>query len=310
MRKRNIHNKTRSSEEVIPALLSPTRSLYQKKKSTSPQKQNIIDIIETKLQNQNQTIPNDRAIRERLHDAIAENHIDLFMQPVVSLPQRHTKFYEFFGRLRISSGVYLPAYDYMTLADQENMVPEHDRIFLIHCLKVLKKQHRRLKEPPSYFINIKPATLRHSNFMQNLLNFLSERKDIAHALIFEMPYADFLLLSPAEKKIIDGLAQIGCRFSIDHVNDIPTDVDSLCAMNICFVKVKAETIIAEGKTEEGFSALLTKKRMLDVYGIDMVIEKTEKESELKEILDYDVKYAQGFLFGRPDFQGVYTTYQI
>jgi len=130
---------------------------------------------------------------------------------------------------------------------------------------------------------------------------------MANALVFEMPYADFATLSPAEKKIINGLAQIGCRFSADHLDEIPTDIKFLRAKNISFVKVEAFSLIRYGKTDEGFSTLLSAKRNLDINNIQLIAEKIEREDDLLSLLDYDIRYGQGFLLGRPDFQGVYTS---
>lgn len=271
------------SADLIPAFLSPGHILSRAKD---------VQVVETNNANSNN-------IRKNLHRALDENQIDLFMQPIVTLPQRRVQFYELFSRLRMDAGLYLPAQEYMALAQEEHLVNQHDTLLLTHLLKILKTQQ------VSCFINIKPFTLRNRLFMNNLLDILSRYRNIAQAIIFEMPYNDFLMLSPAEQKILHGLAKLGCRYSVDHVDEIPTDVQYLHARHVRFVKIAAKTILSEGKTNAGFSDILSKKHNLDVNGIEMIVEKVEQEHDLLEILDYDIKYGQGFLFGRPDFQGVY-----
>src|SRR6185312_12653912 len=44
------------------------------------------------------------ALLEEVREALAANRVDLYLQPVVSLPQRRTVFYESFSRLRDESG--------------------------------------------------------------------------------------------------------------------------------------------------------------------------------------------------------------
>lgn len=308
MDRQSAHRNKHYFEEVIPAFLTPEH-LKNKDANTANDTPHIIDVIEKTpmhARNNVSTNPKDFIIRESLHNAITHEHIDLFMQPIVSLPQRHLKFYEFFGRLRIKPGQYLPAQDYMRLASEEHIVNQLDTLLFAGCLKVIKKQQRRYHQVPPCFINIKPYTLRDRVFMNNLLQLLSRHKKIAYSLIFEMHYNDFQMLSPAEQKILAGLAKAGCRFSIDHVDKIPDDVKYLRARHVSFVKMETKTLLRDGKTERGFSELLQKKHNLEVNGIDIIAEKTENENDLKEILDFDIKYGQGFLFGRPDFQGVYT----
>ena len=105
---------------------------------------------------------------------------------------------------------------------------------------------------------------------------------------------------------MDGLAKIGCRFSADHIDEIPTDIKFMRAKNISFIKIDATSLAKGGVTDRGFSKILSAKNNLDVNGITLIAEKIERERDLLNILDYGIQYGQGYLLGRPDFQGVYT----
>ncbi len=300
METRRGASKAYSSDiEVIPAFLttdhltSHSNSLEERKMTPSP-----ISIYDEHA--------SDMVVRERLHYALELEHIDVFMQPIVTLPQRHNAFYEFFGRLRVKAGQYVTAQDYMGLASEEHIVSNLDTILLTECLKILKKQQSKVDRSTSYFINIKPFTMRNKVFIKNLVAILSKHKAIAHSLIFEMHHNDFLMLSPSEKKILEELNKVGCRFSIDHVTDIPKDIEQLSACNVSFIKINAEILISKGKTEAEFEELISQKQRLNAHNINLIIEKIESESMLVELLDYDIKYGQGYLFGKPDFSGVYT----
>ena len=41
------------------------------------------------------------------------------------------------------------------------------------------------------------------------------------------------------------------------------------------------------------------KRRLDRAGIDLIVEKIETEQMLLELLDYNIDFGQGYLFGEP-----------
>ncbi len=296
-------------ENVVPAFLAPDHIVeqYYANDEVIEAETEIQDIeFFTKGSTTEAITPGDMVIRERLYSAIEHNDIDVFIQPIVTLPQRRILFYELYGRLRVQSGIYLAAQDYMPLAANEPMISHLDALLLSHCIKILGKQRQEYDRDFAYFINIKPATLRNRLFMSSLLSILSRNRSIASALVFEISYRDFLMLSPGEQKIINGLVDIGCRFSLDHVTEIPEDVKYLRTHNIHFIKIAAKTLLKGSKTENGFSDILSRKHNLDVNGIEIIIEKIETEETLLQILDFDLKYGQGFLFGKPDFQGVYT----
>lgn len=309
MDRHNTQSKNNFSEDVIPAFLSADHILNAH--SANIAEQNRTGTQARDQANDHQTgdaSPKASAfvIREKLHEAVTRKHIDLFVQPIVTLPQRHIKYFELFGRLRLRAGTYLPAAEYMALAGEEKIINHLDTLLFTQGIKILHAQHQNGDIPVSCFINLKPFTLRNTVFMHTLLKLLKRYRAIAPYLIFELHYQDFTLLSPGEIKILNGLAHIGCRFSLDHVPHIPEDVKTLHARHINFLKVTAETILKEGQGENGFSNVLSKKRNLDINGIDLIVERVEKERQVIEILDYDIKYGQGYLFGRPDFQGVYT----
>ena len=206
--------KSAAFDRVIPAFLAPDHILdqyYANDEIIEPE-DDVQDIELLTTETVEPIGPADMVIRERLHNAVEHNDIDVFMQPIVTLPQRRIAFYELYGRLRVQSGVYLPAQDYMPLAANEPMLAHLDALLLSHCVKILGKQRRRFDRDFAYFINIKPSTLRNRLFMSNLLSVLSRNRSIANALVFEINYRDFLMLSPGEQKILNGLGEIGCRF--------------------------------------------------------------------------------------------------
>ena len=122
---------------------------------------------------------------EEVREALAENRVDLFLQPIVSLPQRRTVFYEGFSRLRDESGrVMMPA-EYLPAAEPEGLVSAIDNLLLFRCVQIVRrlaKQDRKV----AIFCNISLASLADEVFFPQFLDFLSENRDTAGGLIFEL----------------------------------------------------------------------------------------------------------------------------
>lgn len=45
--------------------------------------------------------------------------------------------------------------------------------------------------------------------------------------------------------------------------------------------------------------MLALKAALDRHGIDLIVEKVESEKTLVELLDFQIDFGQGYLFGEP-----------
>src|SRR5207237_10204101 len=148
----------------------------------------------------------------------AENPFDLYLQPVVSLPQRKTVFYESFTRLRDETGrVMMPA-EYLTVAEPGGLVTAIDNLLLFRCVQIVRrlaKQDRRV----GIFCNISMASLGDDSFFPQFLELLAANRDLAGALVFEVGQAAFDSRGAVESRNMGKLADLGFRFSIDKVAD-------------------------------------------------------------------------------------------
>lgn len=246
----------------------------------------------------------DTVVSAVIATAIEEKTVHVFLQPIVRLPQRQTRYFEMFGRIRVKPGRYIPASRYIDIAKSENQIAAIDRLIMLECLKLLD-QTGMDKSGATFFINITSATLRDMDFMQSLLRFVSRHKALAKNIIFELAQDDFLSLKPKTKQVIKALIRIGCSFSLDNVTSLNFSIPTLKEMNVRFMKFDAPRLMQLTKNEHGVTALWKLKRALEENDIAFVIEKVEDEHTLTELLDFDVHYGQGYHLGKPDLQGAY-----
>ncbi|MDG2527743.1 EAL domain-containing protein [Caulobacter endophyticus] len=246
------------------------------------------------------------AVLEAVQDALAENRVDLYLQPVVSLPQRRTVFYESFSRLRDETGrVMMPA-EYLAVAEPEGLMTAVDNLLLFRCVQIVRrlaKQDRKV----GIFCNISLASLSDETFFPQFLEFLQGNKDLAGSLIFELGQAAFNQRGPVEARHMARLASLGFQFSLDKVVDLDLDFQDLARADVKFVKVGAQLILEQLEEQDGklvlsslpdlnaadFAALMRR------YGVEVIAEKVEGERQIAEILDLDIGYGQGHLFGEP-----------
>nr|WP_295109164.1 EAL domain-containing protein [uncultured Caulobacter sp.] len=243
---------------------------------------------------------------EVVQDALAENRVDLYLQPIVSLPQRRTVFYESFSRLRDETGrVMMPA-EYLAVAEPEGLMTAIDNLLLFRCVQIVRrlaKQDRKI----GIFCNISLASLGDESFFPQFLEFMQGNKDLAGAVIFELGQAAFERRGPVEARHMARLASLGFSFSLDKVADLDLDFQDLARADVRYIKVGAQMMLDQLEEQDGklviaslpdlnasdFAALTRR------YGIEVIVEKVEAEKQIVDILDLDIGYGQGHLFGEP-----------
>lgn len=243
---------------------------------------------------------------DTVRDALADNRIDLYLQPVVSLPQRRTVFYESFSRLRDETGRIMMPAEYLAVAEPEGLMSAIDNLLLFRCVQIVRrlaKQDRKV----GIFCNIALGSLADEVFFPQFLDFLSQNKDLHGALIFELGQQAFRQRGAVEARNMAKLADLGFQFSLDKVTDLELDFPDLQRADVKYMKVSAEVLLAQLLEVEG---RMTLKAMRDLnaadfsdltrrYGVELIAEKVESERQVIDVLELNIAYGQGHLFGQP-----------
>lgn len=240
-----------------------------------------------------------------IRDAIDANRVDLYLQPVVGLPQRRTYFYEGFTRLRDEKGNVVTPAGFLKAAEEHGLIAEVDNILLLRCVQIVRKLTKSDRRV-GIFCNISMRSLTDEGFFPPFLDFLRRNSDLSSSLIFEMPQAAFDARSSIAARHMARLADFGFRFSIDQVTNLNLDLAELQRAGVRFAKVEGVRLIemAAGHMpvagrEPGTIAPEDIAGLFARYGVDIIAEKIETEAMVVEILDLDIAYGQGHLFGAP-----------
>jgi cyclic-di-GMP phosphodiesterase, flagellum assembly factor TipF len=233
-----------------------------------------------------------------IRSAIDENRIDIYLQPMVTLPQRKVRFYEAMTRLRDEKEQIVAAEEFVAIAEASGLIGRIDHMVLLRCVQVLRRLMVRNKEV-GVFCNVSSATLANPSTFSQCLDFLEANRALAPALVIEFKQATFRSLGPIETEHLAALAQRGFRFSIDHVTDLRIDPRDLADRGVRFIKVPAALLLDPKQTSSSDIHPSDLSDLLGRFGIDLIAERIEGERAVVDLLDYDVRFGQGFLFAPP-----------
>jgi len=234
----------------------------------------------------------------RIRDALTEDRLSLYTQPICDLASGGIERYELLLRMTSEDGELLPAARFIEAAERSGMVQELDRWVVGRALELLAEREAQ-GAPLSLHVNLSGASLTDVS----VLDFIERRLDEGGAdpsrCTFEITETANVYDFDVASGFADRLTDFGCEVAIDdygagfgpfhYLKRIPFD---LIKIDGSFVRdmprsdadqltVKAIVQIARGlgkRTIAGFVQDDRTTEMLREYGVDM---------------------AQGFHLGRP-----------
>lgn len=254
----------------------------------------------------------DSQVLEIVREGLKRDRVDLYLQPVVSLPQRKTRFYECFSRIRAEDGRVMLPDRYLAIARREGFVGAIDNLLLFRCVQLVRRAQSR-NHSVGFFCNISANTLADRAFFSDFVEFMAANTELSRNLIFEFSQEDVDAHRAEIDEYISRLGRLGFYFSLDRVNDLTKlDIGLMSRKRFKYIKIDCAQLLDRNKpadtAEQGAEAaapaiigvnVAALKRVLDVHGIDLIAEKIESEQDLIELLDYRIDYGQGYLFGEP-----------
>jgi cyclic-di-GMP phosphodiesterase TipF (flagellum assembly factor) len=94
-----------------------------------------------------------RGPMDLVRDALMENRVELYLQPIVQLPQRKTAFYEGFTRLKDANGRLILPQEFIPAAEQAGLMSTIDNVLLSCAARSASSRRppatRRVPLPPT-----------------------------------------------------------------------------------------------------------------------------------------------------------------
>jgi cyclic-di-GMP phosphodiesterase TipF (flagellum assembly factor) len=238
------------------------------------------------------------SLADLLSKAATDNRVDLYLQPIVTLPQRKVRYYEAVSRLRTDTGDIIPAVDFVDVAESVGLMPKIDNLAVFRCVQVVRRLLLKSRDV-GLFCNLSAATLNDPVMFQQLLDFMDANRVLAGSLVFEFKQEAYRNFGPIEHECLAALAERGFRFSMDHVTDLQMSPNELADRSFRFLKVPAQLLLNK---VAGVHTDIDPEDLADLLarsGIDLIAERIETETTVVDVLDYDVRFGQGFLFSPP-----------
>ncbi|MEM1288465.1 MAG: EAL domain-containing protein [Pseudomonadota bacterium] len=237
------------------------------------------------------------ALLQRVALAVQRERFEVAMQSIVSLPHRRARAYATHVALKLDGAGTLDPTRAAAGAHAAGVTVEFAQGVISRAVTLADRFASR-ESTAIVFTPVSRAALSSSVFAEWITAEFTAVKDLASRLVLEVSQADVREFSPLDFDLLGTLADLGFRFAVVDLNDAKSDLFDLSSHGFRYAKAPVHLFLgseAVGKSDihpEDLADLATRN------GMDMIVNGVETEGQVVELLDCNLKYAQGNLFAR------------
>jgi diguanylate cyclase (GGDEF)-like protein/PAS domain S-box-containing protein/excisionase family DNA binding protein len=235
---------------------------------------------------------------KRLRDALDEDRLTLFAQPVVRLRDQKPVHHEILVRLRDEDGGYVLPSAFVDLAESISLVQEID-IQVVEKLLLFMHQHNQIGKKLRYFVNLSRVSISDQRWIKRFMTLLHTSGVDPSQLVFEITETAAMSEIDVTLTFISRLKEIGCRLALDDFGAGFSSFYYLKRFEVDYLKIDG-SFIRDLATDEGSRIFV--RALNDVasgLSKQVVAEWIESPEALKILIEMGAQFGQGFLFSRP-----------
>jgi cyclic-di-GMP phosphodiesterase TipF (flagellum assembly factor) len=232
-------------------------------------------------------------------DAFEAGGIEVHLQPIAALPQRRTVGYEVLARLRLGDGSLLLPAEFIPAIERAGQAASLDAQVLTQSLAIAG--HLNVKGTDEFLsINLSPSTWAEARSLGSIARVLETYQSHSARLVIDIPQRIFRQLDPTRLGIIGAISAKGIRFAVDQVADLRLDPASLSERGVRFVKLPTRVLAGEAAGNTGLDVDMADVALLmRRAGIEIIGEQAESDRQVADLLDLNVRLAQGLAISAP-----------
>ena len=165
----------------------------------------------------------DNEILKFLEKAVREDHIELYLQPIVRLPQRSQVFFECFSRIMDDKSNIIRPEQYLPVAASAGLAAAVDNLLLFKCVQLVRRTRRDNPEIV-FFCNISKSTLTDIDFFTDFIDFMADNTNLTSSLVFEFSQETILDKDYEIQNGLERLSKLGFRLSLDQLHQLNIDL--------------------------------------------------------------------------------------
>ncbi|MDO8926073.1 MAG: EAL domain-containing protein [Sideroxyarcus sp.] len=232
-----------------------------------------------------------------LRNALREDRIEAFLQPIIELKTGKVAAYEVLVRIRDGETI-IPAGEFIEVAEELGMAQELDReVFrkgLAHYAAISRK-HPQAK----MFFNLFPRSFNDIEWVRGIPALVRAAGVPCESIVLEITEREALPNLTQVRAVIEELRESRIAVALDDFGSGFSSFLYLKYLSIDYVKIEGSFVRQIVADQRDRIMVAHINSMAHEFGLKTVAEFVEDEMTAKMLAEMGVDYAQGYYFGRP-----------
>ncbi len=236
----------------------------------------------------------------RISEALAENRLVLYRQPIVGLaadlPVAH---YEILVRMLTPEGQLIAPGDFIPAAERYGLMTEIDRCVLTQLLEFQARTQRQGLPLEQYAVNLSGQSLASSDFLAYAEQAFSATGVPASSVLFEITETAAVSSFQRAKQFMQVFRDKGSRFYLDDFGSGLSSFGYLRELPVDALKIDGVFVKAMVRGNVDYAMVSSINHLAHTMGIETVAEYVEGSECLALLREIGVDYAQGYGIAAP-----------
>ncbi|MBL4909700.1 MAG: EAL domain-containing protein [Alteromonadaceae bacterium] len=229
-----------------------------------------------------------------LHQAVADDNLVLYFQPIVTIATGKVAYYEALVRLELN-GKIIPPNDFIPALERDGDMSLLDRQVISKGIAYLA-QYKQLTK---IAINLSAQGFSDERLVPFIKEKLQQHNVDASRIIFELTESASLSNITATQRMVEKLLDLGCAFSIDDFGTGFSTFEYLKQLPAKSVKIDGSFVVDLAKNPVDLALVKAIYDVATALGKQTVAEFVENAATLEILANIGVTYAQGYYLGKP-----------
>jgi PAS domain S-box-containing protein len=253
----------------------------------------VIDIAERKEHEARfEEDVNDALWLGRIRDAIDDDRLVLYGQPIIDLLTGETVQHELLLRMRAEDGSIVAPGEFLPIAERYGLISEIDRWVIRQAVAIAARGE-------ATEFNLSAASIGDPAVLRELASAIEETGADPSLLVVEVTETAMMNQLDAGRRFAERITALGCRLALDDFGTGFASLSYLKRIPAQLLKIDIEFVrdLIHSETDERLvRGIIGIAREFDQ---STIAEGIEDEATLVRLRDLGVHLGQGYLFGRP-----------
>jgi EAL domain-containing protein (putative c-di-GMP-specific phosphodiesterase class I)/GGDEF domain-containing protein len=233
-----------------------------------------------------------------LQDAVQRGKLEVYFQPKVEIASQRVCGVEALVRWRMESGAFVPASDFIPLAETTGVIVPLTWLVFGRIAERLR-DWKAIPRPFSVAVNVSPQILAHAEFMQRVKTLKAALDEHSVRLTIELTEDSLVQGDASSLGCIERLRKLGIDLAIDDFGKGYSSLTYLKQIPAAEIKIDKRFIgnIAVDATDE--KIVQTVIALAHALGMRVVAEGVDSAESIATVANLGCEMAQGFFIGRP-----------